>query len=297
MNAAGCRFTVVIAHRNGAAMLLDTLAHLEHACTRCDEVVVVDNASSDDSIARVKSAHPAVQVIANSHNRGFASACNQGLARGRGRFLMLLNSDAQVAPDLLDRLAARFAEFPRAGLIGAQLVGEDGAAQRSHGVLPRPWDDFVPRPLRARAPRLPGHGVSGVEMLVGACVAVRREVLERVGGLDEDFFFYFEDVEWSARIAAGGWLLLLDQDARVTHRRGAATRAVRRGAQLERFRSRLVYHRKVFSPPLAWLLGAQRLALLAVYLCAALGATAATPGPPPRARPRPAAHLPPPPST
>ncbi len=241
-------------------MLLDALGALQRALGGDDEVLLVDNASSDDSVARARAAHPQLRVIENPHNAGFARACNQGLEAGTGRYLLLLNNDARVPPELLDRLEAGFTGHPEAGLLAPALVGEDGALQRSHGVLPRPWHVVAPRVRRPRPPRLNGAGYARVEMLVGACLAVRREALSQVGGLDPDFFFYYEDVEWSRRMGAAGWALLLDQDCRVVHRRGGATRPVRRGAQLERFRSRLVYYRKVFPPARALLLSAYRIA-------------------------------------
>ena len=289
--AGGTRFSVVVVHRNGTAMLLQTLAALAAALGPRDEMLLVDNASEDDSVASARAAHPALRIVANDRNTGFAHACNQGLAAASGRYRLLLNNDALVPPSLLDRLEADFLAEPRAGLIGPALVGEDGVVQRTHGVLPQPWHEVAPRFLRPRVPRLSGTGLVEVEMLVGACVAVRQEALVQVGGLDESFFFYYEDVEWSHRLRAAGWRLLLDQDCRVVHRRGGSTRPVRAGAQLERFRSRLVYYRRVFPPLTANALCAYRWLRLPLDLLLDALAVALTLGRRARARARLAAHL------
>ena len=252
------RFSVIVVHRNGAEMLLDTLRHVHAALGERDEVLLVDNGSNDDSLLRVRALLPRVRIIENGCNAGFAAACNQGMHAACGRYRLLLNNDARIPMELLDRLQADFEADLGAGLIGPALVGEDRAPQRTHGVLPRPWGEIVPRPLRPRPIRLSGRGLVEVPMLVGACVAVRSETLAQVGGLDEDFFFYYEDVEWCRRIGVAGWRLLLEQDIKVQHRRGGSTAPLRKGAQLERFRSRLVYYRKVFPPLTALLLSTVR---------------------------------------
>ena len=132
------RFSVIVVHRNGADMLLATLAALQAALGAHDEMLLVDNASEDDSVAQARASFSTLRVIVNVHNTGFAHACNQGFAAARGRYLLLLNNDALVTVDLLDRLEAGFRRQPRAGLLAPALVGDDGRPQRTHGVLPRP---------------------------------------------------------------------------------------------------------------------------------------------------------------
>jgi len=231
-------------------MLLKALASLMRAVGRDDEIILVDNGSTDASMKQVRAACPAVFIVENGCNNGFARACNQGLAAARGRYVLFLNNDAFLPPDALDRFAEDFSLYPKAALIGGQLVGEDGLPQRSAGVAPtflselglirrKPPDvSNSPRPVE-------------VETLVGACMAFRRELADSAGRLDEDFFFYFEETEWCVRLRRQGWKVMLDPRVRITHLKGVSTRAIRREAQVEMFRSRLLYYRKTMPPLLA----------------------------------------------
>lgn len=228
-------------------MLLNALASLLRAVGGDDEIILVDNGSTDTSVKQVSAAYPAVHVIENGCNNGFARACNQGLAAAQGEYVLFLNNDAFLPPDALDRFAEDFASFPQAALIGGQLVGEDGVPQRSAGVAPtflselgwvrrkQPDVSDSPQPVE-------------VETLVGACMAFRRALANTAGLLDEDFFFYFEETEWCVRLRRQGWQVMVDPRVRVTHLKGASTRAVRRDAQVEMFRSRLLYYRKTMPP-------------------------------------------------
>ena len=131
------RFAVIVVHRNGAEILLRTLEAVEAAADPArDEVFVADNGSSDDSLARVRAAHPTVRIVENGCNLGYAAAINQAVPHSDSPFLLFLNNDAFVSPGLFDRLAALFAENPKAAIIGPLLVSEDGAPQRCFGVEP-----------------------------------------------------------------------------------------------------------------------------------------------------------------
>lgn len=231
-------------------MLLNALASLMRAVGSDDEIILVDNGSTDASVKQVRAAYPAVLMVENGCNNGFARACNQGLAAARGKYVLFLNNDAFLPPDALDRFAEDFAAFPKAALIGGQLVGEDGVPQRSAGVAPtflselgwvrrrRPDVSNSPQPVE-------------VETLVGACMAFRRALADTAGRLDEDFFFYFEETEWCVRLRRQGWQVVLDPRVRITHLKGASTRAIRRDAQVEMFRSRLLYYWKTMPSFLA----------------------------------------------
>ncbi|MBI5936394.1 MAG: glycosyltransferase family 2 protein [Betaproteobacteria bacterium] len=257
------RFSVVIAHRDGAELLLQALSHLQAALDPArDEVWLVDNGSRDDSLARVRAAYPHVHVIENGCNNGFGRACNQAIRQSTGEFVLLLNNDAHVQPDALDRFEQNLRELPRAAIVAGQLYGPDGSTQRSHGVLPtvRAELGLGRQPLPKLAPDRPNE----VETVVGACMAVHRAAIAQAGLLDEAFFFYFEETEWCARLRRHGWQVWLDPRIRVTHLKGASTRTVRRGAQVEMLRSRLLFYRRVFTPRVAALLTAWRIARLIV---------------------------------
>ena len=240
------RFSIVIVHRNGPETLLAALAALHQAMdTQLDEVFLVDNASADDSIAQVRHRYPDVTIIANPCNNGFARANNQAITRAGGRFILLLNSDALVPPDILARLEGHFSARPDAALIGAALVGEDGIAQHSAHAFPSFAGELGLSRTRPAVPD-PGVDLQPVDWLVGACLAARRAAVDRLGPLDEDFFFYYEDVEWSLRMRRGGWGVYLANDLPVIHLRGLSTRSLRHEARVEMVRARLLYYRKAF---------------------------------------------------
>lgn len=248
------RFSVVIPHRNGSATLLATLAALEPALDRTrDEVILVDNGSTDDSLPRVAAEYPRTVIIHNPCNNGFGRACNQGIARARGEFLLILNNDALVPEGVLDEFARQFAALPRAALLAPQLVGPDGARQRSFGWFP----DFASETgigRKRRPPQPEGAAPRRVETVVGACMAVRRAAIDQAGAFDPAFFFYFEETEWCHRLQSHGWEVWLLPGLAVVHGKGVSTRPLRRGAQVEMLRSRLLYYRKVFPAGLALLL-------------------------------------------
>ena len=273
------RFAIIIVHRNGPEILLRTLDALAAAIDPArDEIFITDNGSSDDSLARVRAAHPAVQIIENGRNMGYATAINQAMPLSGSPFLLFLNNDAFVGPGLFDRLAALFDENPKAAIIGPLLVSGDGAPQRCFGVEPTFAGEAGLRRSERRRPALPATEVASVDWISGACMAVRRAATDEAGGIDGGFFFYFEDVELSIRLRRAGWLALLDQGSKVVHQMGTSTKGLRLGAQIEQLRSRLRFYRRVFSPGATVALCAIRLFRLAVNTLACLLLTALTLG-------------------
>ncbi len=226
-------------------MLLNTLSALTRAwdATR-DELFLVDNASTDDSLERVEAAFPQTIIIRNRCNNGFARANNQAIARATGEFVLLLNSDAVMAADVLDRFEADFRRDPRIGVIAGQLQDAAGGLQRSCGSAPTALNELGLGFLKKKPVSIERDGLMETETVVGACMAVRAAAIQEAGSLDNDFFFYGEDIEWSYRLHRHGWKVVVDRTARVTHIKGGATRGKRRGAQIEFLRARLQYNRK-----------------------------------------------------
>ena len=273
------RFSIIIVHRNGPETLLGTLDALAAAIDPArDEIFITDNGSSDDSLARVKAEHPAVHIVENGCNMGYAAAINQAVPRANSPYLLFLNNDAFVAPGLFDRLAALCDENPKAGIIGPLLVSEAGAPQRCFGVEPTFAGEAGIRRSERRRPPLPAAGVAPVDWISGASMAARRAAIDQAGSIDSGFFFYFEDVEFCIRLRRAGWLALLDQGSRVVHQMGTSTKGLRLGAQIEQLRSRLRFYRKTFPPEQALALSAIRLFRLAVNTLATLLLTALTLG-------------------
>lgn len=257
------RFSVIIVHRNGAAMLLATLAALHRACDLGrDEIFLIDNHSNDDSVDQALAQYPHLKTIHNACNNGFARACNQGISRAQGEFVLLLNNDAQPAPDVLLRIEQVFRNHPAAAVVAAQLMDAQGQSQRSFGRVPTMRDEIGLR--RARKPYCHeiAPDVLDTESVIGACMAVRMAAIKQAGSLDDDFFFYFEETEWCHRLRRNGWLVLLAREAKVLHLKGASTRGLRVGAQIEMLRSRLTFYRKTLPPFQARLLTAWRMVRL-----------------------------------
>lgn len=241
-------------------MLLKALAALHAACDiERDEIFVVDNGSTDDSPEQVAAAFPPVHLIRNPCNNGFARACNQAIAVASGEFVLLLNNDAFLAPDAIERFEAVFRTQPRAAVVAGQLFGTDGQPQHSavHTTVVPDRPDFG---LLRRRPRASQQidGLTEVESVIGACMAVRAAAIRDAGSLDNDFFFYFEEIEWCHRMRVHGWKILVEPAAHITHLKGASTRTLRVGAQIEALRSRLIFYRKTMSPMRAFGLSAYR---------------------------------------
>ncbi len=227
---AGPSIDVVIPAYGGWKLTESCLRHLA-AQTVEHHVILVDNASPDDTVARVRAAFPAVTLIALEHNRGFAAACNEGIAQGSAEIVVLLNNDVDAAPDLLEHLAAAFSERPRLGSVAPVLLRPDG---RIDAV------GLCADPTLAGFPRLQGHPAAdaGLERPVllgpaGAVAAYRRAALDDVGLLDERIFMYQEDLDLALRLRGAGWETCVALDARAVHH-GSATAGRRSACQRER---------------------------------------------------------------
>ncbi len=149
-------------------------------------------------------------------------------------------------------------------MIGGQLVDPEGRPLQSDRLVPTAWDAIAPKALRRRTRRRRLGRLLEVEAVTGACLAVRVAAMHEVGPLDDDFFFYLEDLEWCRRMRAGGWMVARDPDAAVMHLIAATARHLPRGAQIEMLRSRLTLDRKTMNPAVAGLLEAVRFVRLVV---------------------------------
>ena len=234
----GCEVSVVIVSYNTAALTVRCLTHLhEDLAGRPAEVFVVDNGSTDGSVAAVRAGFPGVGVIESGRNAGFGAANNSAMARARGEFLLLLNSDAFVEPGCVAALVDCLRRRPAAGVVGPRLLNADGSLQRScfRFVSPgRAWLENLwlsrlggPASRIGDYSRWPHDVEADVDWVVGACMLVRRAAYEQVGGFDERFFMYAEETDWQRRIRSAGWGVAFCPAARVTHLGGASGEADR----------------------------------------------------------------------
>lgn len=244
---------VIIVSYNTAALLRACLDSLRSS-TLPLEVIVVDNGSHDGSPALVREAFPEVRLIEAGHNAGFAGGNNLGLAAigPDAHIVLLLNPDTVVHPGAIEAMAAFLEAHPRVGLVGPRLLNPDGtlqpAAFRFPTLLMAALDFFPPGEVlpgrlygswwHGRYPQEGGDTPFPIDHPLGACMLVRRNVLEQVGPFDAAYFMYSEEVEWCWRIRRAGWAIWQVPAARVTHVGGAATRQFRRRMLVELWRSR-----------------------------------------------------------
>ena len=204
------------------------------------EATLVDNGSNDGTVEAVVAELPSIRIVSLDENAGFARAANRGMAESSGRFVLLLNSDAELPDGALARLVAILDERAEAGALGAALVGDSGERQFSCGRFLNPVNQFAETIGIARLLPFPGlrrsyredelsQDVVEVDWCVGACLMLRRAALDAVGELDERFFMYSEDEDLCMRLHLAGWSVLHAATLHVRHRGGgSASRALDR---------------------------------------------------------------------
>lgn len=223
------------------------------------EVIVVDSASTDGTPAMVRSDYPAVRLAASADNLGYTRGNNLGLEQARGRCLFILNPDTELRPGALDALQAYMQAHPRVGVIGPQLLWPAGAPQPTRRRFPTlalaffesTWLQRLTPPGwldRYYARDLPADEPAVVDWVVGAALFVRREAYTQVGGLDESFFMYSEELDWQRRIRAAGWQVVHLPAAQVVHHEARSSAQVPAATHIRFNTSKVRYYRKYHGP-------------------------------------------------
>ncbi|MBE0696352.1 MAG: glycosyltransferase family 2 protein [Anaerolineaceae bacterium] len=217
------------------------------------EIIIVDNHSQDGTIELLQKEFPLVRYIENQKNEGYTLPMNAALKMGSGQYLVQLNPDTLVVPGAFDRLVCFMEEHPQAGICTPKVLNRDGTLQkqcrRSAG---RPWDAFTyfsglsrrypdnPRFAGYLMTYLDDHAVNEVEAVSGSCMVIRRELVEKIGYLDELFFAYQEDTDFCFRAREAGWKIYYVPDAQIYHFGGEG------GSGVEVYRSIYQWHRSYF---------------------------------------------------
>lgn len=216
--------SIILVNWNGTACLESCLESLRAARYGPKEVILVDNASTDGSVALVKAKYKHVLVVENKENKGFAGGHDAGLAVARGKYVLLLNVDTVVESSFLAPLVDRLERDTSIGIVQPKgVLGSDRRLIDSIGSF------FLPNGLlyhygREKDESLPQYNVPlDIFSAKGACMLVRRDVIDRVGLFDPDFFAYFEETDFCMRVWMAGWRVVYEPSARIVHAGGAAS--------------------------------------------------------------------------
>lgn len=274
---------VVIVNWNVRDLLRRCLVSLRSALETAGltaTVVVVDNASTDNSVVMLTEEFPWVRVVASTTNLGFTAGNNAGLrAVGFGetlpRYVLLLNPDTEVVGDALPTMLAYMDAHPDVGLLGPRLRYGDGSVQSSRRrfptlttallestILQQWWPDH-PALRRFYMSDQPDHQTQDVDWLVGACMLTRHEALLEVGLLDEGYFMYSEEVDWAKRFKQAGWRVVYLPTAEILHYEGRSSEQVVPLRHIYFQTSKVRYFRKWHGPVIGELV---RLFLLLTYV-------------------------------
>ena len=222
------RVAIVVVTLNGLPWVERALESV-----RGHEIVVVDHGSTDGTLELVRERFPEARLV-EQENRGFGAGNNRGIAETEAPFVCLLNSDAWFAGDGLERLAAFAEAHPEAAVVGPRLRNPDGTLQRSVRGFPTIWglatEYLFLRKLAPGSELLNPLYAGGfahdrvreADWLYAACLLVRREAVDEVGGFDEDFFMFSEETDWCRRFRDAGWKVLFTPGAEVVHVGGAS---------------------------------------------------------------------------
>lgn len=207
----------------------------DHGGEVCREVIVVDNASSDGSAEMIEAEFPEVTLIRQPENKGFAGGNIPGMRQARGRYILLLNSDAFIADGVFEKTLAYMDAHPRTGILGCRLTNPDGSLQPSARSLPGPINKFFH--ISGLAARFPASRIFGkvdytwwdhstprkVGWVVGAFFLIRRQTMEAIGPLDDGYFLYFEEIDYCLAAHRAYWDVVFYPFASVVHLGGQST--------------------------------------------------------------------------
>ena len=204
------KLSVIIVNYNVRLLVEACLKSVEQALTGIEgEIFVVDNHSSDNSVAYLEPRFPKVHFIANTENMGFARANNLAIRQSQAEYVLLLNPDTVVYENTLRESVAFLDSHPEAGGVGVRMLTREGeAAPESRRAIPTPWVAFLKMigfSKRYYMSHLPWDKPGRIEVISGAYCMLRRKALDQIGLLDEDFFMYGEDIDLSYRLLKGGW--------------------------------------------------------------------------------------------
>ncbi len=249
--------SIIIVNWNTKDFLRDCLKSIYENTKNLDyEIFVVDNASGDGSAKMVEEEFPKVKSIKNKENVGFAKANNQVIKESKGKYILLLNPDTIVSTHAIKKMVEFMEDHPDVGVLGPKLLNPDSTLQPSCRSFPTLLTAFFEETLLNRL--FPKNRIIGkykmgywkhsdireVDQPMGSALMVRREAVDEVGLLDEQFYMYYEEVDWCYRIKKRGWKICFIPQAQIIHHGGAATNKNKSKSLVETYRSMYKFFRK-----------------------------------------------------
>lgn len=257
--------SILVVSWNTRDILCDCLESIYRCTTNMQfEIFVVDNNSSDGTSQTVKEKYPAVRLINNFENAGFARANNQALGNASGRYVVLLNPDTLCHDGALEKLVAFLDNNPDAGIVGPLVLNPDGTLQYSWARFPGVMDEIVGRldryirdrkaiPKSAESTRQLGQFET--DWVGGCCLVARSDAIKDVGFLDEDLFMYSEEMDWCYRFKKLGWSIWVQPEAEIVHLGGQSSSQASEASKKYLRNSKRVYFRKHKGPLAGWIVG------------------------------------------
>jgi GT2 family glycosyltransferase len=249
------RLAIIIVSYNSQGDLEAVLRSLTEPAPAVDHaIVVVDNASTDTTRRYVRDEWPRVRLIAAETNLGFSKANNLGIRNTSSELVLLLNPDTIVPPGAVDQLVSTLDTRPDVAIVGPRIVDGRGRAELSFGAMLTPWTELRQKvlvqgndrgmpPFTVMVDRLTRRSRE-VDWVSGACLLIRRSDVEAVGGFDERFFMYTEDVDLCASVRERGRVVLFTAETEVVHLRGRSARSAVRATQDAYRRSQIAFYAK-----------------------------------------------------
>jgi N-acetylglucosaminyl-diphospho-decaprenol L-rhamnosyltransferase len=260
--------SIVIVNWNSIEFLKECITSIQSTTEHLDyEVIVVDNASADDPSRILAEEFSWVKLIRSDHNIGFARANNLGAKHSCGNSILFLNPDTLIIQDAICRMVLQLDSDPQIGAVGCRLLNRDLTTQMSCvqsfpglinqilGIdwLRRRWPDLSIWGTRALSPENL-HSINDVDAVSGACIMVKREVFEKVGGFSTEYFMYAEEIDLCCKIHSAGWKIRYVGDAEIVHYGGQSTKKQGTGfADVMMRESIFKFFRKFRGTPYAWL--------------------------------------------
>lgn len=241
--------------RDYLARCLDSIAESLRTAPVATEIIVVDSASSDGTVALLREAYPHVRTLPQAENVGFTRGNNIGLTAAQGEFLFLLNPDTEVRGAALAEMVSYMRDHPQVGILGAHTLNTDGTHQSSRRRFPTlltaffesTWlQPYAPKGLLERfyARDIADTDIAAVDWVQGSALMLRRAVYEQIGGLDEGYVMFSEEVDFCKRAKLAGWEVVYHGGAYVVHHGGKSTEQVSAVKHIHFQRSKVRYFRK-----------------------------------------------------